>query len=650
MIARSLRIRFLVTTIPTMLVLVLGSIAGFDWIICGIVNGLSERFAVKQVYFDRSRTLSPLLQEMALARKMVRSPVIVEWAANEADPAVAARGLAEIESFREAFRDGSYFFAIRKSGHYYFNDSQNTYAGRQLRYSLSETEDKDSWYYATLKNPKECQLNVNLDNELGTTKIWINCLVRRDGEVIGLAGTGIDLHNFISSILDPRHEGAVSMFIDGDGAIQAHPDIGKIDFHTITKDPSTKKTVSRLITDDASRKRLEQLLASLKRAPETPQTAYLTINGKKTLVGAAYLKEIGWYNLTLLDPRVWTLDQSFWPLAALMVAGMLLTLAFVAMFIDRLVLSRIDRLDRAVRGIKDDHYRLDLHDDLPDEIGRLTNGFTEMARVVQRNRLELEDKVAERTRELVDARDEAEAANRAKSDFLAMMSHDLRTPLNAIIGFSDMIRAGTFGPLGNDRYAAYLDDIHASGHLLLSLINVLLDISKIEAGKLELLETETDVPTFLGDLVRQIEPIASESRVRVTVAAVPGLPRLRCDQRSLAQIVNNLISNAVKFSNAGQTVEVAAHADPADGYVIRVTDVGIGMDADDIKKALEPFAQVKSERSRNLDGTGLGLHVSRLLMAAHGGRLEIASEPGQGTTVTVTFPPERIVAGTPGRT
>ena len=610
--------------VPALLTVVGGSIAGFDFIVGRIIDGLSERFAIQRVYFDRSRTLAPLLQEMALARKMARSPVIIDWAENEADPAVTARGLAELESFRQAFRDGIYFFALRDSGHYYFNDANNSYAGRQLRYTLSEREDKDSWFFATLKTPKDCQLNVNSDAELGVTNIWINCLVRKDGRAIGLAGTGINLDSFVSSILDPYRDGVVNMFIDADGAIQAHPDVSKIDFHTITKDASAKKTVYRLITDDASRARLQRLLAALKNAPEMPQTAYLNINGARTLVGAAYVKEIGWFNLTVLDPGVWTLGQAFWPLAVLMIAGMLLALLVVAAFIDRIVLSRIDRLDRAVRRIRDGDYELGPGDELVDaggdEIARLTGSFVEMTGMVRRDRAELERKIVERTRELVKARDEAEAANRAKSEFLAMMSHDLRTPLNAIIGFSDMIKSETFGPVNNDHYESYILDIHQSGHLLLSLINVLLDISKIEAGKMELVETTVDLKSFLATLARQIAPFATSREVRVEFADTHSAPALRCDQRSLAQVVNNLISNAVKFSDPGQTVTVHAGLNAAGELAVTVTDHGVGMSADDIDKALEPFSQVRSAEARNLDGTGLGLHVSSLLMRAHGGQ------------------------------
>ncbi len=169
MATKSLRTRFLLITIPAMVVLVVGMVGGFEYIVGRIIDGLRERFAVQRVYHDRSRTLALLLQEMALARKMAHSPAIMSWIENESDPAATGRGLAELESYREAFRDGSYFLAIRKSGNYYFNDAKDTYAGQQLRYTLSEKSPNDSWFYATLKSPKECLLNVNYDTELKIT-------------------------------------------------------------------------------------------------------------------------------------------------------------------------------------------------------------------------------------------------------------------------------------------------------------------------------------------------------------------------------------------------------------------------------------------------------------------------------------------------
>lgn len=263
----SLRSRFLVVLVPLMVILVGGSIWGFNSVVTGIVRALSERFVLQQIEYDRGRTLQPLLQEIVFAHMLARSAAIVDWAEDENNELLRKRGLAELERFRQTFKDGSYFFAVNKSGNYYFNDAVNAYAGRELRYTLSPTQEKDAWYYATIKNPDECQLNVNLDSELGTTKIWINCLVIHNNKVAGVIGTGLELTKFISAVLDTRQDGLLSMFVDGDGAIQAHPNLGEIDLHTLTKVAGEKKTIYRLLTDEVSRGQLKTLLQELKEWP-----------------------------------------------------------------------------------------------------------------------------------------------------------------------------------------------------------------------------------------------------------------------------------------------------------------------------------------------------------------------------------------------
>ena len=237
---------------------------------------------------------------------------------------------------------------------------------------------------------------------------------------------------------------------------------------------------------------------------------------------------------------------------------------------------------------------------------------------------------------------ELAAADRAKSEFLANVSHELRTPLNAIIGFSELIKSGTWGPIGDPRYLEYANDIHASGNHLLELISDILDLSKIEAGKLELSEQVVDIGRTLKSCLRLIKDRAEEGGIEVRNQAPKALPGLWADERKFKQIFLNLLSNAVKFTPAGHSVAVEVSADSASGVVIKVCDSGIGIAAEDITTALAPFRQIDSQLNRKFEGTGLGLPLAKRLVELHGGTLDIESEVGVGTTVTVCFPAERM--------
>jgi PAS domain S-box-containing protein len=246
--------------------------------------------------------------------------------------------------------------------------------------------------------------------------------------------------------------------------------------------------------------------------------------------------------------------------------------------------------------------------------------------------------------ELIAARRDAERASAAKSDFLAKISHEIRTPLNAIIGFSEVMTAERFGPIGNERYRQYLKDIHASGGHLISLINDLLDLSKIEAGKLEL--TFASVP--LNDLTQQcvaiMQPQANRERIIIRTSLSPRLPQVMADARSVRQIVLNLLSNSIKFTVAGGQVIVSTAIADTGEVVLRVRDTGIGMTEKDLATALEPFRQVATTTRARSGGTGLGLPLTKALAEANHATFNIKSTPNEGTLVEIAFRGARLLA------
>jgi PAS domain S-box-containing protein len=241
----------------------------------------------------------------------------------------------------------------------------------------------------------------------------------------------------------------------------------------------------------------------------------------------------------------------------------------------------------------------------------------------------------------------AESVNQTKSEFLATLSHELRTPLNAIIGFSEIMRDGTFGPLGSQRYVQYTRGIHVSGKHLLSLIDDLLDLSRIEGEQYRLQEETLDLSELIPDVIRLIEPEAVKARVDIRLEIQGGLPPLLADSRATKQILLNLLSNAVKFTPRHGQVTVKAYLD--DGAInIYVEDNGIGIAPEDIGKVLAPFGQVEDQLTRRSKGTGLGLPIVKSLVELHRGDFRLGSQPGRGTAAAVVFPADRSVRRTNG--
>ncbi len=258
---------------------------------------------------------------------------------------------------------------------------------------------------------------------------------------------------------------------------------------------------------------------------------------------------------------------------------------------------------------------------------------------LRESRRELEQKtqkLAELADKYMREKERAEDANRVKSEFLANISHELRTPLNAIIGFSDMMHREVLGPIDNAQYADYINDIHMSGAYLLELINDILDMSRIEAGRLTLETKPCSLRSLLDDCIHIVSAQAEAEKIEL-LPSIPKDVEVVLDQRAIKQVMLNLMSNAIKFTPEGGAVQLLAEMDQASVHIY-VKDTGIGIEESAISKLGKPFQQVENQLTKCHSGTGLGLAISRSLVDLHGGHLSIESEVGVGTTVLVTLP------------
>ncbi|MBI1180076.1 MAG: diguanylate cyclase [Alphaproteobacteria bacterium] len=396
----SLQIRVLLLTVAIFVVTAAGAFVAFDHLVNAVVMRLGTLFAEKQVQFDRYRGLETLFREASLAQTLARSPAIVSWAADEEDAGKKQRGIAELEHYRQTFEDHSYFFVIGRSGHYYFNDRDDSYDGHQLRYTVSPGNPRDGWYFKTVATSPDCQLNVDHDDNIRVTKVWVNCPVRRDGATIGVVGTGIDLTQFIREVVDLPQEGIDSMFVDHAGAIQAHRDPRMVDFHSLTKDAKSKKTIFRLVDHAEGRQEIAAMMKSVAENPDHVESRFVHVGGRWVLAGVGYLQQIGWFNVTLMDVDTLIDRQLFNPIGAFLVVALAVATLLITILFRQLVLVRLGRLEDSVRRVRQGDFDAAAIDSVDDEIGRLSESFADMARTVGENTRLLEDRVRERTEKL----------------------------------------------------------------------------------------------------------------------------------------------------------------------------------------------------------------------------------------------------------
>jgi signal transduction histidine kinase len=318
------------------------------------------------------------------------------------------------------------------------------------------------------------------------------------------------------------------------------------------------------------------------------------------------------------------------------VCGLLSLLVYF--LISTFAIKPIDQISSRVRGFRKGVYTEEVK--LPafasEELSQLNQSVDSLGRFL----VEWEKRAAE----LKQAKELAETANRAKTAFLATMSHELRTPLNAINGFSEIMSVQMFGPLGDSRYQDYAEQINNSGNHLLALINDILDLSKVEAGKSELNTDEVEAVELITSAAELMRERARQDGLDYVVDISPDLPIMEADGRRVKQVLFNLLSNAIKFTPDGGRVTVSARWDAAAGIVIAISDTGIGIAHDELETAFEPFGQIESVYTRKYDGTGLGLPLAKALVKMHGGDLVLESEVDVGTTARFNLPADLAIA------
>ena len=329
-------------------------------------------------------------------------------------------------------------------------------------------------------------------------------------------------------------------------------------------------------------------------------------------------------------------------LIVLSVGGICALLSFLVYFLMKgLAINPINRISHRVSQFRVGIYTqpVTLPHFASEELNRLNHSVDSLGRFLQ--------DWEQREVELKEAKELAESANRAKTAFLANMSHELRTPLNAINGFSEMIAMEMFGPIGDPRYREYVEQINFSGNHLLAVINDILDISKVEAGKSELNMDEVDPGDLIASTVELMRERANQGGLALSVEISPDLPIIVADGRRVQQVLLNLMSNAIKFTPEGGVVTVRADWHPEEGLQVAIRDTGIGISADKMHTVFEPFGQIENAFTKKYEGTGLGLPLAKALIELHGGDFKIQSRLNVGTTAIFTLPADLAAPESP---
>ncbi len=400
MISTSLKTRFSLSIVAIYILLGTITFIAIHISTQKIINSLGTRFAIKQALLEKSKLMSQIQRDLTLSLKMANSPLVQRWVEHEENPELKKQVIAELESYRQSFEGKGLFIAIASSGNYYFGDGQPT-DFTVPKYTLNADNKNDAWFYRTITDVDSFQLNIDYDNHLNLNKIWYNVVIRdAANRKIGLGGSGVDITSFISQVVDIDEPGIETILFSSGGTIEGHKDRNYVIHNSKVRGDEKKFTIFDLLDFEADRNKTKTAIDQLSQSQSEVEDLSLSLQGQQYLAAIAYMPEIDWYNLVLIDAQQVIGFRSFLPILVISIISLLIIVVIISVLMNRLVLARLSALSVSANQMAQGDFNVSVSTSAKDEIGRLTSAFNEMALMVKDHSENLEQKVAQRTEEL----------------------------------------------------------------------------------------------------------------------------------------------------------------------------------------------------------------------------------------------------------
>lgn len=408
----SLKIRFIAAIVLLYALIGMVSFFAFRVVTDKVIQQLGTKFAIKQALLEKSKLNASIQRDLSLSLRLASSPILRRWVERENDPAYKELATEELNNYRKSFDGESIFLAINLSGHYYFSDGSGKQTFDMPQYTLNSTNPNDAWYFRTIRDVSDFELNVDYDNHLDLTKVWFNVPIKNgSGQKIGICGSGIDLTAFIRDIVDSDEEGIETILLGNDGSITGHHDRSYVVHNSKVRGKQKKVTIYDLLSTDKDRTKLKEAIQSLAAGRREVATSYLEVGGRRYLAAMSYLKEINWFNLVLLDVDHVISSRTFLPILLISVSALLTLIIAIGLLINRMVLVPLSLLARSADTIAKGNFDISTQLKSRNEIGALARSFDYMAMMVKDHTENLERKVRERTEDLDKSNQELAESN-----------------------------------------------------------------------------------------------------------------------------------------------------------------------------------------------------------------------------------------------